>query len=170
MPFQRTIAADIPMIMTAHVLVPRLDTVHPATLSHAVMHRLLREELHYDGVVITDDLEMSAVAERYTPVEMAELSLRAGVDILLICHDFQKFQDAREHVFQLARNNEYDRARVFESANRVMRLKDSLLGSWPRPWTAQPGWRDVLGCEAHQQVMARIASSEFTGPDPTARP
>lgn len=168
-PFQRTIAADIPMIMTAHVLVPALDTVHPATLSHAVMHRLLREELGYDGVVITDDLEMQAVAERYTPAEMVELGLRAGVDIFLICHEFEKFRAAHDHLLELARNNDHDRQRVFESANRVVRLKDGLLNTWPRPWTPAAGWRDVLGCEAHRATVARVGDAAELGPDPTAR-
>lgn len=168
-PFQRTFAADIPMIMTAHVLVPALDTVHPATLSHAVMHRLLREELGYDGVVITDDLEMNAVAEKYTPAQMVELGLRAGVDIFLICHEFQKFRDAHDHLLSLARSNELDRQRVFESANRVMRLKDGLLSSWPRPWVPVPGWHEVLGCEQHRSTMARVGDASFEGNDPTAR-
>lgn len=168
-PFQRTIAADIPMIMTAHVLVPALDTVHPATLSHAVMHRLLREELGYDGVVITDDLEMKAVADRYSVEQMVELGLRAGVDIFLICHEFEKYQAAYEHLLELARRHPSDRRRVFESANRVMRLKDGLLSSWPRPWRPIAGWRDVLGCAAHRDVLARLAPATELGPDPTAR-
>ncbi len=170
LPFQRTIAADIPMIMTAHVLVPALDTVHPATLSHAVMHRLLREELGYDGVVITDDLEMKAVAEKYTPEEMVELGLRAGVDIFLICHEFEKFRAASEHLLGLARRNPSDRQRVFESANRVMRLKDGLLSSWPRPWRRVDGWKETLGCEAHRDVLRHFETADDLGIDPTARP
>lgn len=168
-PFQRTIAADIPMIMTAHVKVPALDTVHPATLSHAVMHRLLREELGYDGVVITDDLEMKAVAERYSEEEMIELGLRAGVDIFLICHEFEKFRRAHDHLLNLARDNAGDRERVFESANRVMRLKDGLLGSWPRPWKRLAGWREELGSAEHRAVLARVGEVGEQGVDPTAR-
>lgn len=174
-PFQRTIAAEIPMLMTAHVLVPALDTTHPATLSHAVMHRLLREELAYEGVVITDDLEMNAVAERYTPEEMVTLGLRAGVDIFLICHEFSKYQAAYDRLFELARSNDLDRHRVLQSANRVMDLKRDLLASWPRPWAPMDNWRDVLGCAEHAAVLQRFADvdpasgAQADGVDPTAR-
>ncbi len=168
-PFQRAFAAEIPMIMTAHVLVPALDTVHPATLSHAVMHRLLRDEMGYDGVVITDDLEMKAVAERYTPQEMVELGLRAGVDIFLICHEEEKWKAAHAHLLELATRNPHDRARVFESANRVMRLKRGMLSGWSRPWKPFAGWKDVLGCQEHRAILAGVDSKLDDDFDPTAR-
>lgn len=166
-PFRRAIAAEIPMLMTAHVLVPALDTVHPATLSHAVMHRLLREELGYDGVVITDDLEMKAVADRYGMQQMVELGLRAGVDIFLICHTEEHQQGAHAHLLDLAMKNAGDRERVFQSANRVMKLKRGLLSSWPRPWQAAPNWRDILGCDEHRAILARLPSVEGELHDPT---
>lgn len=165
-PFKKLIAHEIPMLMTAHIQVPALDTVHPATLSHAVMTRLLRDELRYDGVVVTDDLEMKAVADRYEVEEMIELGLRAGVDLFLICHTQAKWERAFEHLIRLCQNP-HDRARILESANRVMRLKGSYLGSWPRPWT--PGdFESVLGSKSHQQLVARLGSPE-AGVDPTER-
>jgi beta-N-acetylhexosaminidase len=165
-PFRKAISADIPMLMTAHVMVPALDTVHPATLSHAVMHRLLREELGYEGVVITDDLEMKAVADRYDVEEMVELGLRAGVDIFLICHTQQKWERAHDHLLELATNNDLDRHRVLESANRVMDLKRGLLGSW-KNWSPPSDWRDVLGCEEHRAVLARLPEADDDLVDPT---
>lgn len=168
-PFRKTIGSDIPMLMTAHVLVPALDTVHPATLSHAVMHRLLREELGYDGVVITDDLEMKAVCDRYSMEEMVELGLRAGVDIFLICHEEERWKAAHAHLLELATQHRHDRQRVFESANRVMKLKRGLLTGWARPWKAFPGWRDVLGCDEHRETLAALGEAWSNGFDPTSR-
>ncbi|MEZ4461079.1 MAG: beta-N-acetylhexosaminidase [bacterium] len=165
-PFRKLIEHDVPMLMTAHVLVPALDTVHPATLSHAVMTRLLRDELGYDGVVVTDDLEMKAVADQYEVEEMIELGLRAGVDLFLICHTQDKWERAFEHLVRLGANA-HDRARILESANRIMRLKESYLASWPRPW--EPGdFEATIGCAEHQRLVDRIGTTQ-TGVDPTER-
>ncbi len=167
-PFQKAIGVDFPMLMTAHVMLPALDTVHPATLSHAVMTRLLREELGYDGVMVSDCLEMKAVADRYEITEMVELGLRAGVDMFLICHTEAKWRAAREHLIGLATRNDLDRHRVFQSANRIMDLKRTMLGSWPRPWVRPPFWRDELGSERHLAVMAEVTRAAIeVGPDPT---
>jgi len=166
-PFRKMIEADISMLMTAHIMVPALDTVHPATLSHAVMTRLLRDELGYDGVVITDDLEMKAVADSYDVESMIELSLRAGVDIFLICHTQEKWERAFEHLVRLS-ENELDRRRIFESANRVMRLKQSMLGSWARPWKPIESELATLGSKAHIDVMRHVPAMA-AGDDPTEK-
>jgi len=165
-PFVRMIDVDIPMLMTAHLMVPALDTVHPATLSHAVMTRLLRDELGYDGVVITDDLEMKAVAENYDIETMVELGLRAGIDSFLICHTEDLWKAAHAHLFELAMNNDLDRHRVFQSANRIMDLKNMMLKSWQRPWQPRD-FESVLGCEEHRRIVAMLETDTENGEDPT---
>lgn len=167
LPFQKMIEADIPMLMTAHIMVPALDTVHPATLSHAIMTRLLREELGYDGVVITDDLEMKAVADSYDIPTMVTLGLRAGVDIFLICHTEEKWKQAFECLLDLSKND-LDRRRIFESANRVARLKRTMLGSWARPWVPSDVSLQELGCAEHLAIMAHVPATQ-TGADPTEK-
>jgi beta-N-acetylhexosaminidase len=156
-PFRRTVGADIPMLMTAHMMLPALDAEHPATLSEAVIDGLLRKELGYDGVVITDDLEMKAVAERYDIDEMVRLGLRAGIDIFLVCHTEAKWQRAFETLVELATNDEDDLVRVLQAAERVRRLKRTMLGNQRRPWRAYEGWQTLLGCEEHRQTMARVS-------------
>lgn len=89
-PFRAAIAAGIPAIMSAHILIEALDRQHPATLSHAAMTGLLRNALGFEGVIVSDDLEMQAVADRYAPAELARLGLDAGLDLLLVCHDLAK--------------------------------------------------------------------------------
>ena len=86
-PFKAAIAARFPILMTAHVVFTALDKNHPATLSTEVIPRLLRDELHFDGVVISDDLEMAAVAAHYQPHEIASRGLQAGIDCFLVCRD-----------------------------------------------------------------------------------
>lgn len=167
-PFRRMIAAEIPMLMTAHMMVPSLDPAHPSTLSRATIRGLLREQLGFEGVVITDDLEMAAVAAHYEIEEMVELGLRAGVDIFLICRTQALWQRAHAHLFELARQNFDDLIRVQRAAERVLALKHSLLGNLRRPWTPYPGWRELLGCAEHRAIMARIgAQSDTPDADPT---
>lgn len=181
-PFERMVLADIPMLMTAHLMVPALDKDHPSTLSRRTIRELLRGEMEYKGVVITDDLEMRAVADRYQIEEMVELGLRAGVDIFLICRTEALWQRAHAHLFELARQNFDDLVRVQRAAERVIQLKRNMLGNHTRPWRPLPGWREVLGCDAHHAVMARVAetnalnaageaseSDESAAHDPTER-
>lgn len=83
-PFRAAIGAGVASVMTAHILLPALDPVHPATLSRAALS-LLRGELGYDGLVFSDDLEMKGVADHFDPREITLGALEAGVDVLLVC-------------------------------------------------------------------------------------
>ena len=79
-PFRAAIAAQVAFIMTAHVLVPSLDDERPSTLSPKVVQALLRDELGFEGVILSDDLEMKAVSARYPVPESAGEAIRAGCD------------------------------------------------------------------------------------------
>ena len=83
-PFCAAIEADVASIMTGHILTAALDSERPATLSRQVLD-LLRADLGYDGVLFSDDLEMAAVADHYTPGDAARLALEAGCDAVLAC-------------------------------------------------------------------------------------
>jgi beta-N-acetylhexosaminidase len=84
-PFLEAIRAGVSAVMTAHVVVEALDTL-PSTLSKRVLTQHLREELGFSGVIVSDDIEMKAVADRFSPEEMAKLGLQAGIDVFLACH------------------------------------------------------------------------------------
>src|SRR5207302_4194964 len=84
-PFKAAIEAGVATIMTAHVLVPALDEKRPATLSRRIVYEILREELGYEGVILSDDLEMKAVAAEYEVPSSAVLAIQAGCDGVLIC-------------------------------------------------------------------------------------
>jgi len=93
-PFVAAIEAGIPAIMTAHIQFPALDATRPATLSRALLTDVLRIELGFDGVIISDDLEMRAVAERWSMAELVSLGIEAGVDLFLVCRDVPKQLEA----------------------------------------------------------------------------
>ena len=95
------------------------------TLSRAALTDLLRDELGFKGVVITDDLEMKAVSERYSIEEMVTLGLEAGVDIFLICHTEELWQRAHAQLVKLAERAPVLRDRLMASADRVRELKHS---------------------------------------------
>lgn len=92
-PFRAAIAAGVASIMTAHVLFPKLDRTRPATLSPAIM-AMLRDELGYDGLVFSDDIEMKAIADHFSVEDRSLGILRAGVDVVMACSQ----TDLREEV------------------------------------------------------------------------
>jgi beta-N-acetylhexosaminidase len=87
-PFQAGVAANLQLIMTAHILLPQIDPENPASLSRILLDELLRHRMGFGGVILTDDLGMGAIAKRYGPGEAAVKSLRAGTDIVMFCHDW----------------------------------------------------------------------------------
>ncbi|KEF40906.1 MAG: glycosyl hydrolase family 3 [Cyanobium sp. CACIAM 14] len=93
-PFQALIDAGTAAVMTAHLLLPALDRDHPATLSRAVLTGLLREDLGFGGLIVTDALVMEAIAGRYGPAEAAVLALEAGADLVLMPGDAEGAIDA----------------------------------------------------------------------------
>jgi len=116
-------------MMTAHVLYPALDRHLPATLSPEVITGLLRGKMSYSGVVITDDLDMGAVAHRYSSDTCAFNAFAAGVDLLLICNNPDKAFSARERMLHALKEEEIREARVKQSLVRIRDLKDKYAAS-----------------------------------------
>ena len=88
LPFQQAIAAGVPMVMTAHLAVPEWEA-RPATLSPVALQVWLRRRLKFDGVIITDDLEMGGITTSLSASQGAQEALAAGADLLLICNNWQ---------------------------------------------------------------------------------
>lgn len=154
-PFRQAIGADIPMVMTAHLLLPLLDAARPATFSPAVLDDLLRRELGYEGVVVSDDLEMKAVAERYGIEEMIDLGLQTSLDIFLVCESAGMWKAARARLLEAGRADVEVRRRIMASAERVARLKEGFFAHQPRPWvpSSHQDWREVVGCAEHRAMV-----------------
>jgi len=125
--FAHACRTRIESLMTAHVQYPALDAQSPATLSEPIVTGLLRHQLGYDGVVFSDDMEMKAIGDNYGVEEAAALALRAGVDVLLFCHQVAKAIEALEFVCNEAERDPVVRARVEESFRRITELKRRYL-------------------------------------------
>ena len=109
-------------IMSAHITLTKLDTL-PATLSQKIINEKLRDELDYDGVIITDALMMGAVNKHYSSSEAAVLALEAGCDILLMPYDYAA---AFEGIIEAVNSGRLDERRINESVLRVMNLKEKI--------------------------------------------
>ena len=155
-PFRRLVQGKVPLIMTAHIVATAWDPVYPATLSPAIIQGILRDQMGYDGVVVSDCMEMKAVSE-FAPIEqLVERSLRAGVDLFLISHTRQKWHDARAHLLKEASRDDALRAHIMTAWQRVHGLKSSFFAHTQHPWQPGPHWRAQLGSQAHRQTVQKV--------------
>ena len=122
-PFARLQRVPVASVMMGHLRLDVLDSTRPASLSPAVIQGLLRGELGYQGVVISDDLEMAAVAERYSPEELALAGLEAGLDLFLVCHTRDRQERLLDALLELVTSGRVPRARLEESWCRVEELR-----------------------------------------------
>jgi beta-N-acetylhexosaminidase len=129
-PFVHACRHNIEALMTAHVLYPGLDPQWPATLSEKIVTDLLRRQLGYGGVIFSDDMEMKAISDRYGAEEAAYLSVRAGVDALLFCHDLSRAVRVCEVLRAQCERDAALRARLDESCARIAQLKQRCLKSF----------------------------------------
>ncbi|MFB7371590.1 glycoside hydrolase family 3 protein [Streptomyces sp. NPDC056222] len=158
-PFRSAIAAGIDSIMTAHIVVPALDpNEDPATLSRPILTGILREQLGYDGVVVTDSLGMEGVRTKYGDDRVPVLALKAGVDQLL---NPPKLDIAWNAVLQAVKNGELTEARLDESILRILRLK-AKLGLFRKPFVTSAGVDRTVGTAAHLAQADRIAEETTT--------
>ena len=162
LPFKAAIDMGVATIMTAHVFVPSLDEKRPATLSKRVVTDILRNELKYSGVILSDDLEMQAIAAEYAVPQAAVLAMEAGCDGVLICsgdHDTQAA--ALEAIVHAVEEERLPLSRVDDALARQQRAKERFLAAAVAPRPARgKALRDVLGREEHRRVadeMARFA-------------
>lgn len=155
-PFSAAIEADLPLVMTAHLLVRSLDTEHPATLSRPILTDLLRSTMGFRGVVISDDLEMAAVADRYEVSDLVLQGLDAGIDLFLFCHSADRQQVAYETLVRYGEKNPGAARRILESARRVEQLRTECLANPPQD---ESNWGSVLRSENHLRLARRIAGN-----------
>jgi len=122
-PFQAAIRAGADVVMIAHILFPELDSAYPASLSRAVVTDVLRGQMGYTGVVVTDDLTMGAIAKRYGMGEAAVLSVQAGSDLLLVAHGYGNVDDVLDALGDAVADGVITEQRIDESVARILALK-----------------------------------------------
>ena len=152
LPFRDAITAGVQAIMTAHVAFPALDLPEiPATLSKAILGDLLRHEFEYDGLIITDCMEMQAISGKFSFAEAAVRAIEAGADIILLSHSEEAQQQTYLGVLDAVQSGRLSPERIDESFTRVMRVKQQ----WnlvPPPQSSSALMEDVLGCPDHLKI------------------
>jgi len=126
-PFGEAIKRKVSSVMTSHAIYPTLDPEWPATLSSAVLDDLLREKMSFDGLIITDDLEMGAIAKQWGVAEGAAISFEAGADILLICKEQNHIEESLKLIRNKLLKGEIPLSRLHESNERIQKAKDKFL-------------------------------------------
>jgi beta-N-acetylhexosaminidase len=157
MPFRAAIAAGVSAIMSAHVLVPAIDDTRPSTLSPAVMEGILRQELGFEGVILSDDLEMRAISDGYRVEQAIVGAVASGCDGVLICgpnHDVHA--RALEALVYAVETQQVPFRRIDEALARLGRQKERFLVA-DRPQATPRVLDDVIGCDAHQAIAAEMA-------------
>lgn len=123
-PFQQSIAEQVDVIMVAHILFPALDADNPSSLSKKVIDDLLRGEMGYKGVVITDDLTMRAIVNDYTVAEAALKSFLAGSDLLLVAGDYNNQLETIRKLNAAVKSGDISKERLNSSVRRILQLKE----------------------------------------------
>jgi beta-N-acetylhexosaminidase len=124
-PFRKAIAAGVPLVMLSHARYPALDRERIASQSPAIVTELLREELGFEGLIVTDSIEAQAVLDRSGVGRAAERSIRAGADLILMTGS-ASWNQVHPWLLRRARAFRPFRERIRRSAARVLWLKEQL--------------------------------------------
>jgi beta-N-acetylhexosaminidase len=153
-PFARAVSAGIPSLMTAHIVFEALDCDRPASMSTAVVRGLLRERMGYGGVVVTDDLEMKAVADHFAIEEVAVSALRAGVDVLLVCHTAELARRAVDAIVHAVKSGAI--------SEEILKAATARVAAFGARFASPPLERAELGLvgdERHRELVERVLAA-----------
>ncbi|MGA9525302.1 MAG: beta-N-acetylhexosaminidase [Myxococcaceae bacterium] len=160
-PFVRVIGEGLDGLMTAHVAIPKLTGhSHPATLSPEVLTTLLRKDLSFDGLVVTDELEMEAIAKHYGVGRAAVMSVKAGADMVLVPWRAEKKTEVYESLLAAAKAGELSQARLDEAVRRILltKVRRGLFDA-PPPLEQRLA---KLGDGTRHSVMKEVARNSVT--------
>lgn len=160
-PFHAAIKAGVAAIMTAHIVYPALDANRPATLSPAILTDLLREELGFDGLIITDDMEMKAIDDRYHAGEAAVMAVEAGADMVLAPWTLAKQIEIYNALLSAVKHRRISKTRLDQSVKRILKSKGAC-GAFDRRFVDVSAVPKILGNQSHKQLAQTIASQAIT--------
>jgi beta-N-acetylhexosaminidase len=157
-PFRSAIESGVDVVMTAHIVVPALDSSgRPATLSEPILTGVLRKELGYKGVVVTDAMTMDAL-EQFGEAKVAVEAIEAGVDVLLMP---KKMDVAYNAVLEAVRKGQIPEKRIEESVKRILKLKHKR-GLFESPYVDQSAMDGVVGTPEHLRTAQAITDKSVT--------
>jgi beta-N-acetylhexosaminidase len=150
-PFKAAIDAGVASVMTSHVIYSPVDAKYPATMSHTILGALLRKRLGFDGLVMSDDMQMHAIADNYGFDEAIVLAATAGVDLFWICHSVELQNRAIDVLIRAAESGELPQSRLEEAGRRL----DAVFANYVKPPRREPDM-SLIGCAEHRAIAAEI--------------
>ncbi|HVJ66307.1 MAG TPA: beta-N-acetylhexosaminidase [Bdellovibrionota bacterium] len=153
-PFRRAIRARVEGVMTAHVLYTDIDAERPATLSRRLLQDHLRKELRFGKLIFTDDLGMGAITQKYSLEEAVFLSIEAGCDQLLLCHNFDELEAVWVNIVRAFESGALPKAKLDEALTRIGEAKKKWLS--PVHYADAGKAKKILGCAEHQKIAEAI--------------
>ncbi len=153
-PFREAIRAGVPSILAAHLICPALDPTAPSSLSHVIVTDILRGELGFDGVVVSDDMEMGAIVTHFDIGEAAVRFLEAGGDLILVCRDAGRQREALVAVEAAVRSGRLSEARLQTSIDRLQVLRSRLARNEHDPVRQPPV--EIVGNPHHVRLMESV--------------
>ena len=160
-PYASSIEAGVSSIMTTHIMFPALDPDLPSTLSKKIITGVLREEMGYDGVIVTDSMEMKAIADNWGVAEACVLAIEAGVDLVLIPHTLSAQRESREAIIKAVRDGRISEGRLDESVARLTALKQRY-GLNQRRYADPSALGRLLRTPEHLAIQKQIAELSVT--------
>ena len=153
-PFRRALRARAEMVMTAHILFPKIDAEWPATLSKIIVTDLLRNDFRFKDLIITDDLDMKALRNKYSVDTIAIRALQAGNDMLLYCNEPESHVAGLEAINKAIADNKIPQSRIEESYQKVLNVKKKDLSSF----TTLPldEAKAIIGKPSHKLIAQNI--------------
>jgi beta-N-acetylhexosaminidase len=151
-PFAAAIQEGVQLIMTAHILLPEIEPKRPASLSRKLVEHTLRERMGFGGAVLADDLGMGAIRSRFGIREAAVEAIRAGSDIVMLCHDWAEVAPANEAVAVLT-SHKHNIKEWRASHERIEWIRDALKSAEKEIAAKGPG---VIGCAKHKVLSEEI--------------
>ncbi len=158
-PFVKAFKSRVDMVMTAHIMFPEIDPKWPATLSEIFIREIIRERMHYRGLIITDDLGMKALADNYGETEIPVRALKAGAELLLYCNEPDVPPKAFESVLEAVAQGSLNIQDLEHSHRHILDVKQNKITS-PEPLSKEEV-AALVGNEEHLKISAAISRGEI---------
>jgi beta-N-acetylhexosaminidase len=168
-PFAAAIKAGVATIMTSHIIFKKIDPELPATMSRPILQGLLRETLGFRGLIVSDDLEMKAIADNYGIEQTIVRGANAGIDLFFICHNHDLQLQAMDLLLAAVERGDVPRERIDDANRRI----DEVIAKYVQPPVSEDAL-SVVGCPEHvavaekvRELASRAIDQNSAGPDPT---
>ncbi|MEQ1721531.1 MAG: beta-N-acetylhexosaminidase [Pseudobdellovibrio sp.] len=158
-PFRKALRSRVDMVMTAHILFKNVDPKWPVTLSEIFLKKMMRDDLKYKGLVITDDLDMKAMAKHYDKDQIPIRAMQAGADLLLYCNEPDSPPVAIEGLMSAVAQGQLNKSDLEQTHKKIMDVKKlKLLNPDPRPIEDA---MQIIGCDEHKYLADCIRNGKM---------